>query len=422
MTARAAALCLPLLLAACRPAAPHPLRTGYYVWHYDWTPAVDEAVQEAAREPDVTFLVMAGAVGQAAQPHPDWPALAAAGRPSVPVLRVFAPAVSWLEKDPVRLQQVVCDQFARVREARAAAALPSDALQLDLDVPERLLADYARFLRALRPALPGLTLTVTALPSHLDHRAFAAVARACDGYTLQVHGLDYPQRLGDAAAILNPRVARTAVDRAQRLGVPFDVALPTYAHELVFDRVRGAFRGLVQPADPAPDLAQVVVRIAATDPQAVQAVLRQAAVIPNCRGVNWFRLPVRGDRLAWDAESLQSLRAGRAVEPRVQAGVMPADQGRWLLVVTNHAALTSRYIGVSLRWPQAQGDFGLRGARLVSDALPGLLPERLLAPVPAPGCALTAAWFRAAAPPVVDDSLMETARPRAVSSLSRSAQ
>lgn len=421
MTARAAAWCLPLLLAACRPAAPHPLRTAFYVWHYDWTPAVGAAVQEAAREPDVSFLVMSGAVGHDTQPHPDWTALAAAGRPSVPVLRIFAPAVSWLEKDPLHLHQVVRDRFARVREARAAAGLTSEALQLDLDCPERLLEAYAAFLRDLRPALPGITLTVTALPSHLDQRAFAEVARACDGYTLQVHGLDYPRQLGDEAAILDPRVARAALDRAQRLGVPFDVALPTYAHELVFDRARGAFRGLVQPADPSPDPAQSVTRVVATDPQAVQAVMRQAAQLSGCRGLHWFRLPVRGDRLAWDAEALQAVRAGRAWEPRVQAGVQAADDGRWLLVLTNHAALTSRFIAVSLRWPQAQGDYGLRGGRVEGDAIPGVLPARLLAPVPAPGCALTAAWFRAAAPPDVADPLMEKEHPRAVAP-QRSAQ
>lgn len=403
MTARAAAWCLPLLLVACRPAEPHPLRTAFYVWHYDWSPAVVTAVQEAAREPGVSFLVMAGAVGHAAQPHPDWTTLAAAGRPSVPVLRIFAPAVRGLEEDRARLLQQVRDRFGRVREARNAAGLTTESLQLDLDCPERLLDAYAAFLRDLRPALPGITLTVTALPSHLDQRAFAEVARACDGYTLQVHGLDYPRQVGDAAAILDPRVARIALDRAQRLGVPLDVALPTYAHELVFDRARGAFHGLVQPADPEPDPAQSVTRVVATDPQAVQVVLRQAGQIPNCRGVHWFRLPVRGDRLAWDAGALQAVRAGRAWAPRVQAGVQVADDGRWLLVLTNHAALTSRFTAVSLRWPQAQGDYGLRGARVEGDTIPGVLPARLLAQVPAPGCALTAAWFRAAAPPVVDE-------------------
>ena len=389
------------LLASCRPAPPHALRQGYYVWQYDWTPAVADGLAAAARAGDATFLVMAGAIGRDPQPHPDWRALAAAGRPVVPVLRIFAPAAALLAADPARLRAEVLRRCDALRTSMAAAGLRLDALQLDLDCPERLLGDYARFLASLRPALPGIALSVTALPSHLDRRDFARVAAACDGYTLQVHGLAYPRTIGEPAALVDAQVARTAIDRAQRLGRPFDVALPTYAHELVFDRAGGALRGLAQPMDPDPDPARFATRVVAADPAAVAALYAYAARAPACRGAHWFRLPVPGDAMAWDLGTLARVRAGEPVSPALGASAERSADGRWLLVLTNRATLAGRAVRVDLAWPAAAGDFGLYGGRVDGSAVPGILPEHLCVPPPAPGQARTAAWFRVASPPRV---------------------
>jgi hypothetical protein len=106
-------------------------------------------------------------------------------------------------------------------------------LEIDHDCGSRQLADYARFLVALRRAL-------AARPAPVAHRAARLAGRAqiCDGLlatvdeaVLQLHSLDKPaRRLFDAAGAR----AWTA-SLARRTDKPFRVALPNYGSRVVLD-------------------------------------------------------------------------------------------------------------------------------------------------------------------------------------------
>jgi len=408
------------------PASPAPraLPHAFYLWQYDWTPAVGAAVAAAMPlNPDGLYVV-AGELGGGTAPQPDWSALkdtlsAAAPRPGadgtarpcgapgrnsvvavIPVIRVHGAAARQIETAPAVLADQLRDRCLELRTAISAAGLELREVQLDLDCPERLLADYAGFLRLLKPRLGGLRLAVTALPCHLANAAFAAVARVADGYTLQVHGVQSPKSVADAVAIMDPVIARRAIADAERLGVPYRLALPTYAYRFVFG-ADGGCRGLLQPFSPLPDPQQCTVRTVAADPAAVSAVYRAACRARACQGIVWFRLPVKGDDACWELAAIAALRAGRRVACGLRADWHAAGDGTVELRLANHAVLDAGSAALALRWSSRQGDYGLVAAEPAATTLPGVLPEKLFVRVPPPGETVTVAWFRGAPCPAV---------------------
>ena len=182
------------------------------------------------------------------------------------------------------------------RRALAAGLRPSE-LQVDFDATRGQLADYARWLIALKAALPDGPLTFTALPDWLRSPDFAGLARAADGFVLQGHAL--PDRAGPRT-LCDPRAARRAAAAADTFGVPFRVALPTYSYGVARD-ARGRLVGvLAEGAAPRwPEGTRVEeLRAEPADMLALAKALASAGH-RHLRGLLWYRLPVPGDVRAW---------------------------------------------------------------------------------------------------------------------------
>ena len=413
---------------------PRAIPRAFYLWQYDWTPAVAEAVAESAKLAPDSLYVVAGEIGGEGAPQPDWAVLKAALPPNVriiPVIRVHGAAAKQIETAPDALADTISAHICGLRTTATTAGIEITEIQLDLDCPERLLTDYANFLRKLKPRLGGLRLTVTAIPCHLTNSAFADVARATTGYTLQVHGVQFPKTLADitgnqpnpAPAQANSKIknrqakiqlmdaatARRAIAAAERLGVPYRLALPTYAYRFVFG-ADGKCRGILQPFSPPPDLRRSTIRTISTDPVAVREIYQLACRTRTCAGITWFRLPVKGDDACWELAAIAAIRAGRPVECGLRAEWHTLPDGSCELRLTNHAVLDARTASVTLRWPSRQGDYGLLAAKADADSLPGVLPEKLTVRIPPPGETVTLAWFRTPAAPDAITVTPETAR------------
>ena len=222
-------LLLPLLLLLVLPAS----AAEYYLWQRKWT----AAVRAAAQQPCDGLQVFAAELS--------------AKRTE----RSEAPPELWKREDVTAVFRLRVDALNSGGFARLAAEIARNGcanIQLDADVPERRLAEYAGHLKALRAALPPQVreFSVTALPCHLAHADFAAVAAQTDYYVLQLHGLDVPARIDEPYALIDGTVARTAIRRARQFKMPFRLALPSYAYRLEFDAAgKSAMAGFITKED-----------------------------------------------------------------------------------------------------------------------------------------------------------------------------
>jgi len=153
--------------------------------------------------------------------------------------------------DPIKLadliSQTYSEDLARAAQDRAEVA----GLQLDLDVPTRLLPHYARIVRNLRERLPtGVKLSVTGLPTWMESKALADLLDAVDFWIPQCYGALIPERLEQVSAISSTRTVARAVERARELNHPFYAGLSAYGYTILYD-ARGALIALRGDIDPA---------------------------------------------------------------------------------------------------------------------------------------------------------------------------
>jgi len=167
----------------------------------------------------------------------------------------------------------------------------------------------------LKRAIPETPVVITALPSWLNRKAFARLAKAADGYVLQIHSLKRPTSPDEPIVLCDPAKSQKWVARAARLGVDFTVALPTYGYFVAFDE-SGGFAGLSAegPSRNWP-AGFIVKRVMADAPALATLVKRWLNDRPAAmKGVIWYRLPVETDQLNWTWTTLSTVIKG--VEPK----------------------------------------------------------------------------------------------------------
>lgn len=147
-----------------------------------------------------------------------------------------------------RIVETYVEDSARASREGARVA----GLQLDIDVPTRLLARYAVVLRAVRERMPrGSQLSITGLPTWMTASAdLGAVLDAVDFWIPQCYGAHIPARLDERAPIASHAETARAVARARALGKPFYAGLAAYAYALLYDS-KGALVALRGDLDPA---------------------------------------------------------------------------------------------------------------------------------------------------------------------------
>jgi hypothetical protein len=315
---RIAALLLLAAPAAPVCAAPAAAWThDAYVWQRQPSPALDAAIH-SSRDHIHTCCFLASEISwhgdapRIARPRLDHAALAALGKPVALALRINPLPPKTKPAD--HASQIAAEAAAILSDARAAGIVPVK-LQIDYDCPEHELARYRELLPSLRAAAGQTTLTFTALPAWLKHEVdFTALAREADGFVLQVHSLEKPASIDSAFTLCDPglaldwaRRANALAVRARPSGARFRVALPTYGYTLGFD-TGDRFIGLAAEI-PRDWPAGTRLRTVRANPHELQCLARKLAAenLARLDGIIWFRLPVAGDRLAWNAETLAAV-------------------------------------------------------------------------------------------------------------------
>lgn len=376
-----------------------PMTCAFYVWQRVWSAPVIAAVKLAPAWVD--GMVPLGAEvawrsdgsPETAWPNVDFEALRLAGRTSGAVLRV-GPCEASPATAPM-LCGIAREVLARFREGGLAPA----ELQVDFDCAASQLEGYRSWLAALRAAVAPVAVRPTVLPSWLDQPAFAALARESGGYILQVHATERPRIDAPETALCEAARARVWVERAGRIGVPFRVALPTYAYVVGF-APNGKLLGILAEGEARVWPPGTVVRAFRPDATQLAGLVegwlkdRPASLT----GVLWYRLPVATDTLNWRWPTLAAVAAGRAPRSALRvetSGTSPVDMtlvnaGEAEEPLPSEVVVTSGGAGA-----EADGVGGyraeIRGDDVVFQRAPELAPLRL-----APGTRHPLGWVRGA--------------------------
>jgi hypothetical protein len=327
---------------------------------------------------------------------------------------------SFEQVEPGALAEAVTRTF-RHDEARAASdCVEVVGLQLDLDVPTRLLARYAEVLRALRAELkPGVRLSVTGLPSWANSPDIKTVLAEVDFWVPQCYGAEVPRQLSRATPISSPREVRRTVGSLRGLGEPFYVGLAAYGYAVLYSRegqlieLRGDLDPALVAAHPALELVErrrfeslprgrageaggewrLVYRAhagAVIDGLVVREGEHVMLDVPSAEGLRdaaraareeagggmiglcVFRLPTEGDATALTLDEISAALADRATVPaaaaKVSHGDSPSESSGHLTVRITNTGSASAVIGdgalaVDVRVPPGSvgGVAGLQG-------------------------------------------------------------
>lgn len=203
------------------------------------------------------------------------------------------------------------------------------SLEIDFDCPTSQLDAYSEELRDLRQYLDGVPLSITTLPTWMQRPdAFRRLVEATDHFVLQVHSIKRPEAFDDAVALCLPEQTLKWTKQAASFGVPFHVALPTYAYRLAFNtegqlvEVSGENASLMQN----PDWRYRVIR---SDPKLMTTLVQsiETHAYANCEGIIWYRLPIGEERYNWDVLTWQSVMDGTIDDPAWQAFAVPQEDG-----------------------------------------------------------------------------------------------
>ncbi len=171
------------------------------------------------------------------------------GLPLVLVFNGTAALAGRLDQLPLRdaahaMAEVIAETRARAETASAQVV----GVQLDVDVPTRLVPTYARLLVALRKELPkGTELSATALTTWLGSDRIDALVESVDFLVPQFYEGRTPKSVNDPKPISDPAELARGLERIGRLGGAFRIGLPTYGHALLFDpngKLQRTYRGL----------------------------------------------------------------------------------------------------------------------------------------------------------------------------------
>lgn len=375
---------------------PHPLETSFYVWQEAWGDVVAMSVINASGDAD-SYMIFAAEVKtdrgelRLAPKRPDWKALADAGMPVVLCVRI---GVQFAEHLKLAGTESAARELAAMAKDLMDAAQTNGVhptgVQWDYDCPTSRVGDYADLMEAMRKHAPETEFSITALPDWLSSSNFVRLAHAVSWYVLQVHGLERPRTISDPARICDVGRVRAWTDAANKLGVPYYLALPTYTHRLYYDAT-GKYLGL--GSEGAPEGRGVQTRDAVSDPDEMLAILADLRdrTPRHLRGIVWFRLPVETDRMNWTWAEMKAVLAGRPPTVEIIATIKSPKENLYEVWITNKGERNvSGNVTIPVSWSggapvawDAMGDFRSRSSM-----------NQLIGPAPRSGEEKLAAWYR----------------------------
>lgn len=259
-------------------------------------------------------------------------------------------------------------EFGRMLLEAQQRHLKVAGLQLDIDSPTAMLADYAQFLAEVRAHLPkGARLSITGLLDWFrDGTQVSQVIDQVDDFVPQFYDLNMSQAYGPEAAIASTVNPATWAPRFNRLGKPYRIGISTFGRAIAPDlayQSGGGFVGLafardVLPLDAArnPDFALTTKRNPANEIILTYRAQRKTRIgsqtfapgsslqfiIPttgsisaavsaarqfhgNCAGVVFFRWPAPEETLSMRPDEVLAGAGLAPVVPRTPAAIHAFD-------------------------------------------------------------------------------------------------
>ena len=336
----------PLLLQAAYPE--------FYIWQRKYTKDVEFGIIYVNKAGCRRYYFVAGELENngktvAVSPaYPDW----LAGKVT-PVIRIH---IKHLATPTVKLAQQILKLYTPWQKCRS--------LQIDLDAPESKIPYYTALMKELRKLLPDTELSATVLPCHLRHkREFLQLAKVCDFYVLQIHGLEKRQ---DKWSIMDKNTAINAISRAVNYKQKFKIAAPLYSHNIDGITVK-------------PDL------------KLVSLICRFAK--QNDIGVIFFRLGIPGDGETFDASRQIDLWHDR-YEPVILHYWEVAENGAWHLYIRQFGYF-SETVTLDLQWKDG---FQITDADTFNGAKLSFDRKKLTITLPPDSVKRAVLWLRTPAP------------------------
>ena len=296
------------------PRATGAMRHDIYVWQRAWTQPVRDAI--AAHATNFSEVVPLRAEISWADSKPqmirvamDKSLLAETHTPIGLALRIGTYPGPFTTNDAAI--QFICDAAAGIVADARTNGIALCELQVDFDCASSKLDGYRVWLRMIQRKVAPLPVTITALPSWLNKPSFARLAIIATNYVLQVHSAERPKSFEAAYSLCDPKAARSAVERAGKIGVPFRVALPTYGYDMAFDE-RGEFISLAAEG-PRPNWpSNALIRTINSSTEQIGKLIRDwtSSRPAAMRGVIWYRLPIETDQHNWNWQTLKNVMSG----------------------------------------------------------------------------------------------------------------
>jgi hypothetical protein len=277
--------------------------------------------------------------------------------------------------------------------------LAVNELQIDYDCPQKKLSDFGKLLAHLKKIFPENRVTFTALPTWLREPEFAKIAALADSYVLQVHSLQLPLEEYDPLILINPTSAREAVQRAGKLGRPFEVALPTYSCFVIFEAGTNRIVDVVSEDLPRqwPSSAGRV-KLGQTDPFEVAELVRgwQQSHPEAMSGLIWYRLPVAADGMNWRSPVWEKVVRGEAPIESYEFQIV-REKLRSIIVLKNTGEIAIRLPEIVQLEIMGKGEYRFDGGKLYrgqGDPLGFALESGLIDHLPLPpGKAVEVGWI-----------------------------
>jgi hypothetical protein len=381
-----------------------------YIWQRNWVPRVATSIEEHAEHLDgLTVLCAEGRLGARGVPawvrvSPDWEALKSSGLPITLAIRVGRYSGSF-DGDAPMTQSLLGEVAHALRLARAGGLEPV-AVEIDFDCASLRLEAYVHWLKLLRSPLDGVPLSITTLPTWMGRpEAFAPLVEASDHFVLQVHSIQRANQIDSDVVLCDSTRAKRWAEQAARYGVPFHIALPTYAYRLGYDAEGTLVEVAAEDASPLqnPDWRYRVIR---AEPEAMASLVEafKHAPLDHCLGLIWYRLPIGKELHNWDADTWRAVMAGRladegwSLESRLTAeGVVEIEvmQNSEIALEPPSQIVVSWSEGTALAWDGQRNYSVLQRA---DHSLTWTWPDNMTPPLLSKGTRWTIGWLRMEAP------------------------
>lgn len=133
--------------------------------------------------------------------------------------------------------RVVADTYRSDKSRAANENVEVRGLQLDLDVPTRLLLRYAAILKRVRELLPpSAALSITGLPTWAHSNDIHPVLEAVDFWIPQCYGASIPTRITERVPISSAKDVARTIAKMRKLEKPFYAGLSAYSYAILYDK------------------------------------------------------------------------------------------------------------------------------------------------------------------------------------------